>query len=358
VSFLFRNSPRFEPHQPNQWARTNPPPKQSGYHNPGYPGCCRPPAPNEMRFIQAAEWPAVSIIHGIPIPPEIKNILDSLAHKSHFPPFVAGPIKSLPNQIPPSSIDRRNSGSASPSSKHTPLAKSVPVSIPSKARQGGGSPQLAPGSLTSGAPCRGNTALSSDSSDNRRQEHGDRRPDSHPSPIRKQLELDGSAPLKRPPTTRSSTSNISPSASATKLAVEPVLLPTALRRRSSTSGPNPVLPKSSAPPRSSDRQAPVISVETRISRVPIVASPASSSSGSETSLGSLTDYTADGGFTDYLSEESEEELQRQAEARAILVAQSRAEEQEFRAARQQLANVDLRPPNTWNPRTGAVNPSP
>lgn len=59
--------------------------------------------------------------------------------------------------------------------------------------------------------------------------------------------------------------------------------------------------------------------------------------------------TSDGGFTDYLSDESEEELQRQAEARAALVAQNQAEEMEFKAARQQLAHVDLRPPKTWNP---------
>lgn len=76
----------------------------------------------------------------------------------------------------------------------------------------------------------------------------------------------------------------------------------------------------------------------------------SGSSGSD-SLGSLTDgtVTSDGGFTDYLSDESEAELQRQAEARAALVAQNQAEELEFKAARQQLAHVDLRPPKSWNP---------
>ncbi|EEB93523.1 hypothetical protein MPER_07803 [Moniliophthora perniciosa FA553] len=59
--------------------------------------------------------------------------------------------------------------------------------------------------------------------------------------------------------------------------------------------------------------------------------------------------TSDGGFTDYLSDESEAELQRPAEARAALLAQNQAEELEFRAARQQLAHVDLRPPKSWNP---------
>jgi hypothetical protein len=67
--------------------------------------------------------------------------------------------------------------------------------------------------------------------------------------------------------------------------------------------------------------------------------------------------TSDGGFTDYLSDESEAELQRQAEARAALLAQNHAEEQEFKAARQQLAHVDLRPPKSWNP-TNITNSPP
>jgi hypothetical protein len=53
------------------------------------------------------------------------------------------------------------------------------------------------------------------------------------------------------------------------------------------------------------------------------------------------------GFTDYLSDESEEELQRQAEARAAVVAQNQMEELEFKMARQQLARVGLEPPKSW-----------
>ena len=53
------------------------------------------------------------------------------------------------------------------------------------------------------------------------------------------------------------------------------------------------------------------------------------------------------GFTDYLSDESEEELQKQAEARAAVYAQNQMEELEFKMARQQLARVGLEPPKTW-----------
>ncbi|KIP12664.1 hypothetical protein PHLGIDRAFT_81075, partial [Phlebiopsis gigantea 11061_1 CR5-6] len=70
---------------------------------------------------------------------------------------------------------------------------------------------------------------------------------------------------------------------------------------------------------------------------------------------SETTVISDGGFTDYLSDESEAELQRQAEIKAALLAQAHSEEQEFRAARQQLVNVDLRPPKSW---TANVNSSP
>jgi len=82
-----------------------------------------------------------------------------------------------------------------------------------------------------------------------------------------------------------------------------------------------------------------------------IMSSASSSSGSDSSShGSLTDstVTSDGGFTDYLSDESEAELQRQAEVKAAILAQNQAEDQEFKAARQQLADVDLHPPKSWN----------
>lgn len=81
-----------------------------------------------------------------------------------------------------------------------------------------------------------------------------------------------------------------------------------------------------------------------------VSSSSESSSDSGSSRGSLSDATviSDGAFTDYLSDESEAELQRQAEAKAALVAQNQAEELEFKAARQQLAGVGLRPPKAWD----------
>jgi hypothetical protein len=53
-----------------------------------------------------------------------------------------------------------------------------------------------------------------------------------------------------------------------------------------------------------------------------------------------TSLTSDGGFTHYMSDKSE---------RALLEARYQAEEMEFKAHRQSLALIDLRPPKSWNP---------
>lgn len=108
-----------------------------------------------------------------------------------------------------------------------------------------------------------------------------------------------------------------------------------------------VSPVRSAPPRPSSLVIPTNGPRPEDDNL----SSASSSSGSSDGIGSLSDstVTSDGGFTDYLSDESEAELQRQAEAKAAVLAMNHAEEAEFKAAREKLANVGLRPPKSWNP---------
>lgn len=77
---------------------------------------------------------------------------------------------------------------------------------------------------------------------------------------------------------------------------------------------------------------------------PSAVSDTSSDGGSRSSEGTVT---SDGGFTDYLSDESDAELQRQAEVRAAIMEQNRQEDNEFRLARKQLASIDLKPPSAW-----------
>ena len=87
------------------------------------------------------------------------------------------------------------------------------------------------------------------------------------------------------------------------------------------------------------------------------SSSGSSSSGSQSSITQSGTVTSEG-FTDYLSDESEVEMQREAERRAgeaeLAAKLERTkfelgkEEQEFRAARTQLVSVGLQPPPAWS----------
>ncbi|KAK0486937.1 hypothetical protein EDD18DRAFT_1192473 [Armillaria luteobubalina] len=291
--------PPADPCSPTQWARTNPPTKAAGYHNPGWPGCCRPPAPSEHRLIQPADWRSVSIVHHIPIPPDIKATLDGLR-----PAVPRAPTKPAP--------DRKPSPPTPKSPAMPPRSPAMP--IPPKPR---------------GSPKQGTASLSNSLS--RSTPPADKPgtpPSNTSSPARKAIDLDGAT------TPRRNSSATRPPPAAVKPANRSPPSQPLERRRTLVPSPTskPVLP----PPR------PKKDEET-----------ASNGSGSSGSLSDST-VTSDGGFTDYLSDESEAELQRQAEARAALVAQNQAEELEFKAARLQLTHVDLRPPKSWD----ATNPVP
>ena len=346
-----------------QWARTDPPAKLSGYHNPGWPGCCRPPTTSEYCWIQAADWLSVSIVHHVPIPTDIKALLDGLQIKISLP---ATNGRSPSGQLLMPALDRRNSRSSSPSQKSSRALNKTPPGTASAKRQGG-SPQPSNTSLVA-AKSRGSgpnllhaehpqisrRQTLTDSSEKRHEQPQS----SHSSPSRKSIDLEHS--ITRSSCARPSVANITNLMSTTKLSVvDTPSTETQNRRRGSVSIPPPVPPKSTPVLRTADRMATAVAPRTQPKRPAIDISSASSSSGSSDGLGSATDstVTSDGGFTDYLSDESEAELQRLAEARAALLAQSQAEEQEFRAARQQLAHIDLRPPKSWNaastPRSSA-----
>lgn len=168
------------------------------------------------------------------------------------------------------------------------------------------------------------------------------------SPGQKHAELGGTI-SRRSSERRPSVSSISPPASVSKITAEG----TAQRRRTA-----PVASTRSTE-RSVERAGEGLlrrgtTVEDVVEKVEkmSVSSASSSSSGSS----SETTVISDGGFTDYLSDESEAELQRQAEAKAAILAQNQMEELEFRAARRQLAHVDLQPPKSW--RGGDVQSTP
>lgn len=273
-----------------------------------------------------------------------------------------------------STFDRRGSNASITNRPGSSSAKSPAASSSSRGRSGtGGSPKpphqapvtnLLRSSSSTAIPSSLPTSLPMD------QHHRDRRYDhdrqrsessSRASPSRKQSELEGvlkhQSHSRRPSVTPATTS-----VSVSKVVVDGRTrsdTQPSSKRRSSVSNSNIVLN-----PRGSSSQSRPSSRPTSFMARPIVkedddssSTSGSSSSGSE-STGSLSDstVTSDGAFTDYLSDESEAELQRQAEARAALVALNMAEELEFKAVRQQLAHVDLHPPKVWNPMHLPVKP--
>lgn len=341
----------------------------SGQLNPGWPGCCRPPNPSECRLVQAADWHSVSVVHSVPIPPEIKNILDSLSLRRGSISSGEGRGPSIP------SMDRRNSSSTNLNkSAAPPSAKTSPVPIPPKSRSSG-SPQL-PQTTLSKADTRGGgvpsslpNAFAMDQYPQKRQTNAElaRPPSSRHSPSRKNADLEEFNSRRIPGSRRPTITQATSATSISKVTVDAQKDAQgslqSLGRHASVSNTN--LLKTPSPPssRTTERQVATISSRPQSKRASLEAtfanvniSSAASSSSSESgdsSRGSMTDstVTSDGGFTDYLSDESEAELQRQAEAKAAIVAQNQAEENEFKAARQQLAHIDLRPPKSWNPAT-------
>ncbi|EMD40633.1 hypothetical protein CERSUDRAFT_111213 [Gelatoporia subvermispora B] len=352
-----------------KWAANNPPPRSAGYQNPGWPGCCRAPAPHEYKLIGAADWPAVSVVHRIPIPGDVKALLESITAAASAQSSPTGTVRVSSSLPSGPAMSRRSSSNvvASPTRTESVSPRSAPVAIPSKSRSRG-SPKQGAAMLTSSATRNQDgdgTAASMPAKSTLEQEQPQRRPTADPSasgerrpdavatsqepPGRKSADWGGTLG-RRSSERRPSISAAIPSMSLSKVTVDAQLQ----RRRASTAnnGMTPLAPsasvrlverQNSAPAGASRRGSPLEEVVDTVAKMSL-SSASSSGSGSN----SESTVTSDGGFTDYLSDESEAELQRQAEVKAALLAQNHQEEAEFKAARQQLANVDLRPPKSWS----------
>ncbi|KAH9943334.1 uncharacterized protein BXZ73DRAFT_87686 [Epithele typhae] len=315
-----------------KWAKTTPPPTRAGYQNPGWPGCCRSPTAAEYKHISPADWHAVSIVHHIPIPTEIKAILDSIT---------ISPTRTAPG------MTRRPSYPA----RTDTLPRSNPVAIPAK-RSGGSPPQLLAslsGATRSGQGDGSPSSLPNASVMDQMQAasrrsamdvFAEKRPDpsnvSQHSPGRKHAELSGSV-SRRSTERRPSITSIAAAATISK---SPTDATTQRRRTGTATSITPPALRSAersverAGDTASKRGGSVVDEVTEKVATMSVSSASSNSSGSSSDM----TVTSDGGFTDYLSDESEAELQRQAELKAAIVAQNHMEEQEFRVARQQLAH--------------------
>ncbi|CCM04828.1 uncharacterized protein FIBRA_07021 [Fibroporia radiculosa] len=347
---------------PSQWAGTNPPPRWTGYQNPGWPGCCRPPRQDEQRLIGAADWPAVSVVHHVPIPTDIKALLDTITSKgSSGSPMGSIRITNAQSSAP-SMVRRASYQVASPTRVDATSGRTPAVSIPSRGRSGG-SPQQGTMPLSGNSSRNANvnadgaasslpsrSAMDQYQAGRRTNDHSERRSEStntsQHSPGHRNADLGGSL-SRRSTERRPSISTAAPSMSVSKVTVD--VQPQ--RRRAQTTN-NPSSPPASASNTRTTERANTspAQLQRRGSTLEKSLASMSISSASSSSSGSNSETTviSDGGFTDYLSDESEAELQRQAEVKAALLAQNHLEEQEFRAARQQLASIDLRPPKSWN----------
>jgi len=305
----------------------------------------------------------------VSIPPEIKMALDGLSQKG----LLAQP-NSITNRSSPAkstpSVARRNSGATTPSKSNILSAKAMNTPIQGRGRSLQATDRGANLSRSSSTSMISSSVSSSmDRSPATRRKFtapttSERRSEatqsSQSSPSRKFTDIEnpdtprrvsnGRRPTVTPATTSVSVSKVVANSRSQSNQDAP------LKRR--TSIPGSADPSAPSPATRNTDQAPSFIVP-RTSKNEDDCS-ASSSSGSSDGRSSLSDntITSDGGFTDYLSDESEAELQRQAEEKAALFAQMQAEELEFKMARQQLAHVGLRPPKSWNPTNVSSTPSP
>ena len=347
-------------------------------NNNGWPGCCRPPQQCEFKMISAVDWKAVNIVFSVPIPLDVRHVLDAIAAASPASRRATPPLaKSLPPSangtvMPPFLTSRTNSSSR----EKTPAVAISSKGIKESPKQNAaalGSVKSAAGSVSSSS-AKSSPILESQHGHRHRQlesgasavkeKRSESTKSSHSSPSNTSRSLEGeilasSSPRKVATIRRNSaTSSSADGASRTggnaqdasgrhrsAMTSSPMARSAALAATGCASGQQ----AQSSPKQSSSVSATL----TRNSKPEEDdrESNSGSSDGPSIGSGSLSDgtVTSDGGFTDYLSDESEAELQRQAEARAALLAQNQMEEMEFRAVRQRLAHVDLRPPKSWNP---------
>jgi hypothetical protein len=315
-------------------------------------------------LIQAADWRAVSIVHRVSIPPEIKMALDSFAQKGLLvqPTTItsrSSPAKSI------SSVARRNSGATTPSKSNILSAKAMNTPIQGRGRSlqatdvganltRSSSTSMISSSVPSSMDRSPATRKKASTTSERRI---DGTQSAQSSPIRKPTDIENPVTPRRMSSARRPT--VTPA--TTSVSVSKIVADS--RSQSNDDSTTPLKFRASIP-------GPVDSSALSTDQVPSFIIPrtskneddcgASSSSGSSGGRSSLTDntVTSDGGFTDYLSDESEAELQRQAEEKAALFAQMQAEELEFKMARQQLVQIGLRPPKSWNPINASSAPLP
>ncbi|KAG8983639.1 hypothetical protein FRB90_005856 [Tulasnella sp. 427] len=340
-----------------KWAKRFPPGTEiDKLNNKGWPGCCRPPRLGEMELIDDADWPVVSRRYGLP-------------DRSALRDRPQRPV-SLSKAASRSGASARR-GSIDVSPKEERGASSSPHRR--------GSPRIADPPTTEGSPRRSADALATavPASAVNGPYRAILNPVGRPSPSSSQQSISTSyigIEEREPgmyhtrPIPRNGQAMPAPPANGTANgAIEQIMARSSSIRRavpapssvsSSSSSSGYAESASSNGSSSSSGASSVASYDPRILRDIQKEFENMSLSSTSSNRESIITVTSDGAFTDYLSDESEAEMQRQAEARAAQLRRLRAEEAEFNAARRGLANIDLQTPIAWAPtQPQPYNPS-
>ncbi|KZT51257.1 hypothetical protein CALCODRAFT_146126 [Calocera cornea HHB12733] len=273
--------------------------------NRGYPGCCRPPTDADADLIQDSFWPAVAAFWKVPIPEKVLR------------------------RISPRSLQQlqlRKEDGGSPTTSKLSLKTAIP-STPSDRKP---SPPT---------PGRGNSKITSSPTDT----------------IRRSVEPSRSGIPSFPPSARSSQIRASGSSGNGRSGV-PNPIPQVTVTIDQSDGLPPPPPPKPAPGPSPSQYHPhgPEDIAKSFARMG-VSRPASYDPGKRNSIGSMSSLSEATGsdFTDYLSDASDQRIQREAEERVT----QKFEEREFYQARSKVAGMDLEPPDLWGgSRNGRYGP--
>ncbi|KAG9104716.1 hypothetical protein FRC06_011610 [Ceratobasidium sp. 370] len=284
-----------------KWAREYPPPPGTQLpNNPGWPGCCRAPRPEDAPLIDRDNYAAiVAAWDQRALPPAVTTVRGApTQRRSPIPQFSSQTATPTPNSPTPTGPEPTTQSSGTPppttSRRSDTMRREREQDRYVARRQGSGS---------------GSYDIP------RQNSHSDSLPSRH--------------------------STIRASDGTRTVGVQPPI-PSHWGR----SGPGNGTPGMNTPPVASTNAEPLslASLSASINQIGRHSS-AMSDSGSESSRDSNTTVGTDS--TDYLSDESEEELQRLAVERAMEVERQRTEEAEYESARRGLQNIELTPPQQW-----------
>ncbi|QRV87731.1 hypothetical protein RhiJN_15749 [Ceratobasidium sp. AG-Ba] len=295
-----------------RWVREYPPPPGTQLaNNPGWPGCCRAPRPEDAPLIDKEHYAAiVAAWDQRALPSAVTTVRNTPSQRrSPIPAQFANTTPTGSPNLAPAEPVGVKSGTPPPTTprRSDTLRREREQDRYSARRQGSGSEHVSP------PPMRQNSYPHTDS------RHGTIRAS------------DGTRTVNVQPAIPSHWGRGGPGNGTPGMGTPPV----------STNGAVTAEPLSLA------------SLSASINQIKI--SSAMSDSGSESSRDSNTTVGTDS--TDYLSDESEEELQRLAVQRAMEIERQRTEDAEYESARRGLRDIELTPPQQWGMNGHTARPS-